>query len=562
MAQVRKGFVNLSHGQMHYRVSGNGPPVVLLHDSPRSSTMYVKLLESLGEQFTAIALDSPGYGNSAPLPETPRPEIADYARALADTLTALGIERCPVYGFHTSSKINLQFAIDHPKRVSLAIMDGLNLPPGGPNDAFIERYMKPFVMSEDGSHFAAAWSRARDFFRFFPWFDHSPAARLPLDFPDETFLHGYTLDMLMAGRHYSGAYSAAMRYFAPPQVLKLQAPAVFMCRENDPLYPFLDALPKPLPPGSSIERLTADPIAWQKRVSLLLEQHLGDRNSRLPAPFSSPSAIPTRDYLTLSHGQVALQRFGNAKGRPILLLPDVPGSAARLTPLANALAVERTVYVLEWPGIGESPALSTPNVDAYAAVLIEVLRSIARGAVDVYAEFQAAAFAIAAAKRVPELVGALVLDGVPVLTATERAALSSSYCPPILPQRDGGHFASLWHMMRDLELCWPWYDRSRLAIRNRSPDLNGELLHSQVLAMAKQLPSYGEAANAALTCDVANALDELPKSCWLMLSATDVRDAAALARFAGASTRKQLPRASSPQEKGAQIMAAVASERA
>ena len=134
---IRKGFVDVPHGQVHYRTAGFGPPVVLLHDSPRSSSMHVPMLQALGREFTAIAIDTPGYGHSTPLPAEPRPEIPDFARALATTLEAFGIERCPVYGFHTSSKINLQFAIDHPARVSLAIIDGLNLPPGGPSDEFI-----------------------------------------------------------------------------------------------------------------------------------------------------------------------------------------------------------------------------------------------------------------------------------------------------------------------------------------------------------------------------------------------------------------------------------------
>ena len=34
---IRKGYVNVSHGQMHYRTAGSGPPVILVHGSPSSS---------------------------------------------------------------------------------------------------------------------------------------------------------------------------------------------------------------------------------------------------------------------------------------------------------------------------------------------------------------------------------------------------------------------------------------------------------------------------------------------------------------------------------------------
>ena len=34
------------------------------------------------------------------------------------------------------------------QRVSLAILDGLSLPPGGPPEDFITRYMKPYVVQD------------------------------------------------------------------------------------------------------------------------------------------------------------------------------------------------------------------------------------------------------------------------------------------------------------------------------------------------------------------------------------------------------------------------------
>lgn len=106
-ARIRRAYVRAPHGLVHYRVAGDGPAVVLLHDSPRSSAMHLPQLEALSDQFTVIALDTPGYGRSQPLPPEPRPTIADFAAALAGTLVALGLERCPVYGFHTSSKFTL-----------------------------------------------------------------------------------------------------------------------------------------------------------------------------------------------------------------------------------------------------------------------------------------------------------------------------------------------------------------------------------------------------------------------------------------------------------------------
>src|SRR5687767_5025900 len=216
----RRGFVNAPHGQVHFRVAGFGPPVVLLHDSPRSSAMHADLLRFLGQDFTAIAIDTPGYGNSAPLPSSPQPEIADFARAIEQTLKALGLDRCPIYGYHTSSKIVLDIAARNPARLSGAILEGLSLPLTPSEPEFIARYMRPFELSEDGSHLARECTRVRDLHRFFPWFAKNGRARIGMDLPDDRQLHRYAVDLFSAGANYSSAYSAAMRHQAIPLIAR------------------------------------------------------------------------------------------------------------------------------------------------------------------------------------------------------------------------------------------------------------------------------------------------------------------------------------------------------
>ena len=75
-----------------------------------------------------------------------------------------------------------------------------------------------------------------------------------MEFPSDAHLHAYTLDLMMAGANYSAAYSAAMRYLALPRLAALTAPAVFMCRANDPLFAYLDTV-------EQAERLEKDKAA-------------------------------------------------------------------------------------------------------------------------------------------------------------------------------------------------------------------------------------------------------------------------------------------------------------
>ena len=56
--------------QVHYRRQGQGPAVLLLHQSPQSSREFEPLMASWSENFTVIAPDTPGYGLSDPLPDS------------------------------------------------------------------------------------------------------------------------------------------------------------------------------------------------------------------------------------------------------------------------------------------------------------------------------------------------------------------------------------------------------------------------------------------------------------------------------------------------------------
>ena len=43
---------------------GNGPPLLLLHGYPQTHTMWHKIAPKLAEDFTVVATDLRGYGDS------------------------------------------------------------------------------------------------------------------------------------------------------------------------------------------------------------------------------------------------------------------------------------------------------------------------------------------------------------------------------------------------------------------------------------------------------------------------------------------------------------------
>ena len=48
LPRIRRDIVQLGERRVHYRVAGEGPPVVLLHQSPRNSAELLPLMQAQG----------------------------------------------------------------------------------------------------------------------------------------------------------------------------------------------------------------------------------------------------------------------------------------------------------------------------------------------------------------------------------------------------------------------------------------------------------------------------------------------------------------------------------
>src|SRR5512143_3977505 len=119
---IRRGFADLPDRQVHYRQAGDGPPLLMIHASPGSSKQLESKIAALAHTRSLTAPDTPGNGDSPPLPLA-APAIGDYADALLPFMDAVGLERCDVYGTHTGANIGLELAIRAPERVGRLILD-------------------------------------------------------------------------------------------------------------------------------------------------------------------------------------------------------------------------------------------------------------------------------------------------------------------------------------------------------------------------------------------------------------------------------------------------------
>ena len=104
LRRIRRDIVQLGERRVHYRVAGEGPPVVLLHQSPHNSAELLPLMQVLAPHFLVIAPDTPGYGQSDPVaPAGTEPGIDLFADALIGLLDALDLERVALFGSHTGA---------------------------------------------------------------------------------------------------------------------------------------------------------------------------------------------------------------------------------------------------------------------------------------------------------------------------------------------------------------------------------------------------------------------------------------------------------------------------
>jgi haloacetate dehalogenase len=108
--------INLVHG-------GNGSPVLLLHGYPQTHAMWHKLAPRLAHDFTVVAADLRGYGDSAK--PAGGPDHAAYSfRAMARdqvaAMAALGFARFAVVGHDRGARVAHRMALDYPERVTKA----------------------------------------------------------------------------------------------------------------------------------------------------------------------------------------------------------------------------------------------------------------------------------------------------------------------------------------------------------------------------------------------------------------------------------------------------------
>lgn len=483
--RITRHFVTVGKRRVHYLRAGSGPAVALLHASPCSAKVMRPLMPVFGEKFSALAFDTPGFGLSDPL-AIAAPTVEDFADALAETLDALGIGRVATYGRHTGASIAVEFAARHPRRCTMALADGFAVFARRYTEEELERYLEPIVPAWDGAHLLRLWFRYRDQHVFWPWNNQSAAARSDADVPDLDFLHRGVIELLEAGNDYRIGYAAPFRHRALDVIPDLEVPVCFGNRPGDSMY-----LTRALYPSSAwTQEMPREFDAATRAERAILAQHPADPPP--PPPRCAPLAgRTTTEYFD----QVLVRSSGDLRDTPLLIIHHAPGSSALYDSLVQAMS---PALALDLPGHGESDPLPQ-SIASWVETVEKLLEKLDIRELRVYGHNGGAAVAVELAHRLGRRVRGIVLDAPAFLGDEDRARLPAQYAPPVKPMWDGSHWLRAWHHLRDSELWWPWFDRTRHAVRRAAPRIDPQALTVRVREAMKQPASYEPAWEASLS---------------------------------------------------------------
>jgi pimeloyl-ACP methyl ester carboxylesterase len=226
-ARIRPAYADSRWGWLHYRLAGPAqptgkPPLLMLHQTPKSGWEYEPMLRVLGRDRVVIAPDTPGYGASEPPPEPVR--IEDYAEVMAQLMQDLAADgRVPagpfdVMGMHTGSVTSTQLAVSHPGVVRRVVLLGLAAYDDAERAAKLEAIADYPKVKGDLSHIEAMWGVLQHLFD--PRTDH-------------VYRHKSLAENLRAGARMPWGYAAVYRYDFRKALAAITQPVLVLKPDDD-----------------------------------------------------------------------------------------------------------------------------------------------------------------------------------------------------------------------------------------------------------------------------------------------------------------------------------------
>ena len=122
-----------------FRMVGDGPEAILyLHGIGGDRTSFDTQIGAFGPRFSHVAWDMPGYGDSAALPETTFPALAE---AVIRLLDELGAHRVHLVGHSMGGMIAQELAATHQDRIASLVLSATSPAFGKPGGDWQQKFL-------------------------------------------------------------------------------------------------------------------------------------------------------------------------------------------------------------------------------------------------------------------------------------------------------------------------------------------------------------------------------------------------------------------------------------
>ncbi|UOM35394.1 alpha/beta fold hydrolase [Acuticoccus sp. I52.16.1] len=409
-AGPRPHYVTLSGGQVRVWRVGEGPDLLLLSGLTLAAQDQAALLAAACPGWRVTAVELPGVGGSATHAAASLPALAE---AVREFVHAAGLTEAIVVGAEHAAVVAHAAAAG---RASFGL--GLDRLAGWASTAAA---MPDVTPRQDGTHLTALWSFVRDRHILHPDDPRQPAAAGdPL--PDAAVLDRAITAAAVAPERFAALWETLSRAPAPP----LRAATV-------------GDLAAQLPAGAT---------------------------GAAPLPQTAPTDGIFHRYVETARGRLHL-RCAGAAGRPTLVIPTGGGSSAQFAPvIAGLAAAGRQAFAVDYFGNGLSDDPAGPvTTETLAADMAALLDALGHDVVDVWGSHTGSLVALELAVSAPERVRRLVMEGPVFISADFQDDLLAHYFPDFTPDPWGRHLSLVWNWRRDAFFFWPWYRRTREAVR-------------------------------------------------------------------------------------------------
>jgi pimeloyl-ACP methyl ester carboxylesterase len=213
---LRRGYADTRFGQLHYAEAGEGPVLLMLHQTPRSHDEFAELQPLLSDGFRTVAMDMLGFGLSAPAP--PPTSIEAMAEAGWALLDALGVETAVLLGHHTGAAVAHEMAVQAPGRTAALALSAMPWVDAARRAGQHHVGVDTAQVRDDGGHLIELWSLRQPYY---------PAGR-----PD--LLDRFIRDALAPGLDPAEGHRAVSRYPMDERIGAITAPVLLLATTGDP----------------------------------------------------------------------------------------------------------------------------------------------------------------------------------------------------------------------------------------------------------------------------------------------------------------------------------------